>query len=342
MANSNKRKILTLWTSVIMAGILLLIFIDHKDMFNKSSSYQYGDKIEKLDFKDTDNNKVKLEEGYWYLMVLANGLERNFGFIKYIDHLLEDKFTESGLKVFVFSGEANVRAREFAAKNSISIPIFPTQTNHSNLRRLFKSAHKHRAVGLIEPSGKLVFVSDFIRENDVRQILEKHLKGRIDYSRKGKNKLKVGDLFTSIEVIDLKSGEDGIIDKESSPRLWLIFTSNCVACALKSILESYSGLQGNLLTKLKVTKGLIFSHFFNMDDLKHRLGELNITDDSYLSKAELAGIENNYYKSPNSDDNVVAVITDPGNRIVYKESYPKFLNHLKGDYFEKNKHLFRE
>jgi hypothetical protein len=344
MRKNSKKLVHAVWVALLFLTAALAYRFIQSTGSSTVDTYRLGDRAAPLISRSMENEGLKIEKGKWYLIVLSTGLERNFSFVKYIDHLSETTFSDPCLRFFVFDASPGTVIARFREENGVSIPILPAHENREVLERLFKPPWEQRAVRLIDSSGKISFAADFIRENDVRQILEKHLRGNIDYQSidNGSARLKTGDFFLSFNAIDIKSGAETVVDKELSPRLWFIFTARCVSCALKSSLSSYSSMEAGagLLSKLNIPVGLIFSPYFNPDDINRRLAELKIQAPAYLSRDELEGIENSYYRTPAPGKNVIVTITGGENKILYLETFQVFTDHLNGDYFEKNEHLF--
>ncbi|UCH96953.1 MAG: hypothetical protein JSV88_08915 [Candidatus Aminicenantes bacterium] len=334
------QKIFIKWWIIAIVAIMGF-FIVIWNVSDRPPSSDSEDDIGAIALKLLEDNRFKLEKGTWYFVVILKDLGSNYSFLKYIDYLFVDIFNDYKLKLIIFESLSTATYKESIKKNRIRASIFPIPAGDATyILGLLQGTTQQRAVCFIDTSGNVVFEANFVRENDVRLLLEKYLIGNIDYDRRKDFALKPGDSFNPIAVINIKTGEEIIIDKDMCPHLWFIFTSNCVSCALKSNLMTYSIIENSLLQKFNLTAGLLFSPYFSMKDIESKINKLKIVNDVFLAKDELKGIENSYYKSADSEDNVVIIITNSKNKIVYHESFTDFLDHLKGDYFEKNKQIF--
>jgi hypothetical protein len=317
-------------------GFILLILASSTfaflfyNRFSARHSFEYGDKIGRLEFKDAGNEKLRLNKGRWCLILVSKNLDRDYSLIKYINTLWSNKFRELQLDVVLLTD--STRSTEIFGKNKILFPILQFDDNLDFLSKLPEPV-RYPTIFLIAPSLKIEFVSNFIKEDDVRQILEKCILGRIGYSDSIKEgKLAIGDIFPPITVIDLVSGEEKVIKNDPGlfSHVWIIFTSKCISCSLKSYLLSYSIMEDELKEKSNLSIGLIFSQYFNKKDVVFRLGELKIKTKAFLAGSELFNIEDTYYKNMNTTDDVVVIMTDHDDQITYIESFSTFISDFKG------------
>jgi hypothetical protein len=137
------------------------------------------------------------------------------------------------------------------------------------LRRILKHDEDLRWIIIANPKFKVEFQSNFIREDDIRQLLEKYLTGKIGYNDEIKDEgLKVGEYLPPIKMLDLNTGKEVSITDESdeSPNLWIIFTSKCISCVFRSHLSMYSIIEKQIQS-LNIQPGLIFSAYFDKEEI---------------------------------------------------------------------------
>ena len=316
-------------------GFVLLILISIPivfllyNRFSSRHSFGYGDKLGALEFKTAENKKMGVMEGKWSLILVSKDLDKDYSLIKYIDTLWANKFRNLHLDVILLTDSA--RPAEIFGKNKILFPILQFDDNLDFIKKLPEPL-RYPTIFLIGPDLKVEFVSNFIKEDDVRQILEKYLLGGINYTGALKEgRAEVGDLFPPIKVIDLISGEETVINEEPcmSSHVWIIFTSRCISCSLKSYLLSYSLMEDDLRKKTDLSIGLIFSSYFNKKDVVSRLGELKVKTKAFLARSELFNVEDSYYKNLNSTDDVVVITTDHDDQITYIEPFSTFISDFK-------------
>jgi len=332
-------KFLIKWWVIALFAIVALIFAI-RYASNWKTSTGSDEKTGAIFLKLVSENGIKLEKSNWFIGVILDDLASNYSFLKYIDYLILDRFKDYKLRLIIFANPLKTPIQEFNTNKSISVEIFPILPNDVSTRRLLQGSSQRRAVCFIDSSSNIVFEANFIQENDVRLILEKHLSGKIVYDGEETPGLKKNDFFIPIRAIDVKTNDVTVIDSKLCPHLWIIFTSRCVSCALKSNLMTYSVLEDSLFRKLRVPVGLVFSPYFSMEEVEARINQLKISTDVFIAQDELRGIENPYYQNSDSENNVVCIITNPQNKVVYLGSFPLFINHLRGDYFDKNKQLY--
>lgn len=223
---------------------------------------------------------------------------------------------------------------EFRKKYKILFPVLSAQKNLNILRKNFKLGDYSRHILLIDPELKVKFSSNFVKEDDIRQILEKHLIGKITYINElQKKELKVGKLFPHIEVIDLNSKAKKIISKDFSQAryLWIIFTSSCISCILDNSLSMFSLMENDLRRKF-LNIGLIFSPYFNEEEIIHKVKKLNIQTPVFLAKSELYTIEDLYYKTPYENNDIICIIKDSNNLIENVWTFPELIKQAKGGF----------
>lgn len=323
------------WFMVLIFAIIVLFFLIWRGYFFNSTKEIKTD-IGTLSLKLIEYNRVKLEKGTWYFVVILSESVSHYSFIKYLNYLLDNIYNDYKLHLIIFSVSTETNASKYLDIANKKTSIFPVQGNSIPIMPFLRGSRQQRLVCFIGPSGNVLFEANFAQENDVRLILEKHLVGKINYYRKNDFSIKKGDSLDPLVILNIKSGEEIVIDEKMCPYLWIIFTSNCVSCALQSNLMTYSTLEQILSQKLNLPVGLIFSPYFSIEEIDFRINQLNIVNEVFIAKVELKRIENIYYKSPDSNKNVIAIIINTNNKVTYIEPFNVFYNHIKGDYFEKN------
>jgi hypothetical protein len=314
---------------------MVLLFLILKGYFFNSKK-EMKNNIGDLSLKLIDYNQIELEKGNWYFVVILSDSVSHYSFIKYLNYLLDNIYNDYKLHLIIFSISTETNSSKYMDTANKKTSIFSLRGNNISIMPLLRESRHQRVVCLIGPSGNVIFEANFAQENDVRLILEKYLIGKINYNRKDDFSIKKGDSLYPLVILNIKSGEEITIDEKMCPFLWIIFTSNCVSCALQSNLMTYSTLENILSQKFNLKVGLIFSPYFSMEEIEFRINQLNIVNEVFISKVELKKIENIYYKSPDNDKNVIALIINTNNKVIYIEPFTVFYNHIKGDYFEKN------
>jgi hypothetical protein len=317
---------------ILMGIVLVLLFIYnfYKYEYLIFRPIGYGDKVRNLEFIDTEKRKIDVKEGQWHLIVAATDLEREYSFIRYIDSMFKRKFQNLGLNIILLASNRNLEI--FKKKYNISFPIVKVESNKNSIRKLGKFK-----VLLINPGQKVEFISNFVKEDDIRQLLEKNLIGKIGYNSDfKKEKLEIGSPFPDIKIREV--GKYKILEGNfiPAPHFWIIFTSSCVSCALEYHLFLYSLIEKDLKRNLNTSVGLIFSPYFNEDEIIFRTKSLKIFTPVFIAESGLTVIEDDYYRKPYGEENVIVIKTDSNNDIIYLEGFSMFVKKLKeGNFDEK-------
>jgi hypothetical protein len=91
-------------------------------------------------------------------------------------------------------------------------------------------------------------------------------------------------------------------------------------------------LEGKLSGKLNISKSLLFSYFFQKEQITEQIKFYKIAAPVYLALEEIPGFESGYYKNI-SVDSIIVALTDRNNHIVYFESFPDFVMNFEGGHF---------
>lgn len=316
---------------------LILIFFAASLFCGKGGKiYKNGDLVPKLIFKNLKDNVSSLEKGNFNVILFFEYLESDPAISKYISRIYLDKYKELGLKIVLITNSKNDKIEDLIKKYNVSFPVLPLNKNRDILQKFFDTELSDRALIIINPEMKLESIYYFFKEEDVRQLFEKYLTGTISYSNDIKiDKLAVGNSFPEVNIIKLGLTMDRSETNTSkhSPQLWFLFSSKCVTCALKNYLLQYKLIENKLSGKLQVPKGLIFSQYFQEDEILEKIKFYKIETKVYLSAEEIAGFESEYYQNA-AEDNIVVVLTDKQNIMIYIDPFPDFVMKFSGGSFD--------
>lgn len=298
-------------------------------------TYKNGDKTRETILRNRDNSELVLESGNFNMVLFMKYFDSGPTLIKYVNRIYRDKYKELGLRVFLITNSMNRDISDLVKKHDISFPVFPIGENRDTLRKFIDYEENEQALIIINPEMKLESIYYFFKEDDIRQLFEKHMTGTITYgSDKKMDKLQVGDTFPGVSIRHIGGSVKTPITNTSelAPQLWFMFSSKCVACALNNYLMQYKLLEDKLSGKLKISKCLIFSHFFQKRQIAEQIKFYKINTPVYLAIEDIPGFESGYYKNV-SVDSIVVALTDRNNTIVYFESFPNFVMNFEGGHF---------
>jgi hypothetical protein len=240
------------------------------------------------------------------------------------------------LEIFLIAATVGYPETDPGEKYDLSLPLLPFAKNRKVLHRFFDTAGRDRALVIIEPGLKFDAVYHFFNEEDVRQLFEKYLTGSITYSSDVElTGLAAGDPFPAVAIARLASQhKDSLTDTAKlAPRLWFIFGSKCVSCALNNYLVQFKLVEKRAAKQIKIPGSLLFSRYFREEEIGERIKFYKIDAPVYLAKGEITGFENAYYKDAAADSILVAA-TDKNNDIVYIKPFPDFVMDFDGGKIE--------
>ncbi len=298
-------------------------------------TYKNGDKIREAILRNRDNSELVLEGGNFNVVLFMKYFDSDPTLVKYVNRIYRDKYKELGLHIFLITNSINRDISALVKEQDISFPVLPFSKNRNTLRKFIDPEDNEKALIIIDPDMKLESIYYFFKEDDIRQLFEKYMMGDITYgSDKKMDKLQVGDSFPVVSITHIGGSVKTPITNtsEPAPQLWFMFSSKCVACALNNYLLQYKLLESKLSEKLKISKFLIFSHFFQKGQIAEQIKFYKIVTPVYLALEDIPGFESGYYKNV-SADNIIVALTDRKNNIVYFESFPNFVMNFEGGHF---------
>ncbi len=320
---------------IIFIFLIVIFFL----VINKVLSpthYKTGTLIDGFTLKDINSKKFNLKPGNYNIIIFSKHFEKDFGLFKYINNLYEKKYADSGLNIFLIVPSSDGSIGNLKKEKDIHFPVLPFKENSRLVNKFFDPGSTDQALIIIDPAMVLESVYYFFTREDVRQLLEKHLLGTITYEDEIEpGFLGVGDIFPEISIKTLgAAGEQFTNTSNLGPRLWFIFGSDCVSCALNNYLLQYKLLEPKLSEKSKLPAALIFSPYFNKDELLEKIKHYQIHTLAYIAEDELEGIEDSYYKNAPGSKSIIVAATNNSNRIIYFSEFSNFVMELEGGQIE--------
>lgn len=331
-----EKRLILLKNSCTSALLAVFIIMTVLSCSSKGKMYQAGDTIQPFNFKNAANNESLLRGEKLNVILFSKFIEEDALLLKYIDRIFQDKYKNMNLDIFLIAETADETEADPGKKYDISLPILPFNKNKKFLQRFFDTAGSDRALIIIEPGLKFDAVYHFFKEEDVRQLFEKYLTGSITYSSDVKlAKLAAGDPFPPVIIARLAAQQkDSLADTSKlAPRLWFIFGSKCVSCALNNYLLQFKLVEKRAAEQIKIPGSLLFSRYFREEEISERIKFYKIDTPVYLAKEEIAGFENAYYKDA-AADSILVVATGKSNNIVYIKPFPDFVMDFEGGKIE--------
>ncbi len=262
----------------------------------EESRLAYGSKVGLFSVKDLNGKTIDLSDhGYAYkLLVFFNPLQAENSRLKYYD-VLSRRYSSRGLLVIGISGGTEEQTREFLNSSRIKFPVLVDSdlSIHRNLR--VGPHHEHGATIMIDRDG-IVRFSDLriLREDHIRQLVEKYLLGSVDYStfRPNLDIFKPNAALPDFRLLDVETGQEVRMGPSVAENLTLVvFSAHCSSCdldryldRLKQLSDAYTG--DNLVA--------IFGSNFSPGELRYYRKSKAISAKVYISLDKMPGLEDEY------------------------------------------------
>jgi len=282
---------------------------------NSENPLEYGDRIDlnalKRALQQTGSRDNSNPPTFLLLYFMRPSHFQHLKSIKYGDVLLR-RYGSSGLQAFLVTDAQPPETQDLVRREALSMPVLFDRD--SVLRLLLRAPDHYEHTLLIAPDGKIVFSLEGAPSEDLlRQIVEKHMVGVIDYSRDhAKQHYRVGETLPDIRVASIAGG----IVQTLAPRNAevVLISARCTACQLHAYMQRYRELttaSANGKSRL-----LVFSGRFPQQELLTDLTEGGVTTDNvYLAREPLGGLDNEYRTKSGDAELAVIVSVDGQGRI---------------------------
>lgn len=314
---------------------LLIVMFILMSCGGRQPVYETGDTVLDAIFKNSNNDEFVFEKGHFNIILYSKYLDDDIALVRYVDNIYLNKYKNAGLNILVLAHSIDKNINSIKNEHDISFPVLPLYKNKRVLQRFIDTGDSDRALIIISREMIVESIYYFFAEEDIRQLLEKYLTGTITYSSDIKiKKMELGETFPEVSITQLNQVEGKTVTNSSqkAPHLWFMFSSKCVTCALKNYLLQYKLLEKKLHEKIEIPAGLLFSHFFQKEQIIDQIKSYKISTGVYLAGEEIKGFESGYYKNVTLD-NIVVVLTDKANTILYMESLQDFVMQFEGGDF---------
>ena len=234
--------------------------------------------------------------------------------IKYGEALLK-RHQAAGLQVLGITDATECGVRRRAQGEELSFPVVCDKDG--TVRLLFHMPVHDEYAYLLSSGGQVVFSLPGAPPEDLmRQIVEKYVVGRIDYSRDQAQRLyRVGQPLPSISVVPVAGGKP--FDFTARDNELVIISARCTSCQLHAFIERYRALPPSDRPRF-----LIFSQRFPQQTLLKDLTMAGIpVDNIYLAQEPLGDLENEYRTKTGDDESSVIVEVDAAGRIEAVKSF---------------------
>ena len=140
----------------------------------------------------------------------------------------------------------------------------------------------------VDKASRIVFSTDYAEPNDLRQLSEKALTGKIRYPSLDESvELRTGDRFAGFRAVDLRTNEETSFTP--TLRSVVCFTSHCPECDLEEAIGKYALHQTQFLTE--GSSILLFSSRFSRTELVKSADRYGIRAPLFQATENIPGLE---------------------------------------------------
>jgi hypothetical protein len=177
-------------------------------------------------------------------------------------------------------------------------------------------------VFLVNPGGRVVFSAPVLLEDDLRQLLEQNLLGKVSYEpARHATSLTRGSPLPSVELTDMRTGS--VLDLKSLKNRDLVFvTARCTICQLVPALKIYQRLESEAPLRNGV---MIFSRRFHPGEVL-RQAQRNGVKSPLLQEVTLTeALEDSYLINGFAGHEVVVISVDAAGSVKEITAWPEFI-----------------
>jgi len=316
-------KFLLLIITLLILNILILFFrIENQ---NNTPKLFYGKIIPEISFYNTHGKIIPLKK-FNLLYFTSLQTSKDIRIAKFLN-ILYQKYSNSDLQVIGIVDLDKYSTRKFIEEERVSFPFINYKDNPS-INKIF--GQLFHTIILLDSSNTIRFIASFFTQNDIRQLIEKFIEGRISYPPFNKLEyLKEGDIYPTFRVKNLKNGNLGYFPRNNNT-LAIVLTGRCPDCILEKFKTFIPLIEEILPYSNEENKEivLIFSSKYLEKDILKVYRDVNL--EILLANGSIPGIEDSYNSIYYFNTDIVVVDLDKENVISYINSLDNFIKYMKG------------
>jgi hypothetical protein len=243
-----------------------------------------GDAFPKASAVDIDGKAVPWPTGPFFVIYTHHDSEMGVQLEKYL-RIQQQRQTQMLPVVTVVPG-SDKEVRNLLRDTGTPSIVVPDRGAWRRRLGLGSTAFK---LLLVDRSSNVTFAADYANPEDLRQLNDKTLSGRIQYPTiDNSTTLRVGTRFTGFSVVDVRTGEHTSFDSPAGATV-VCFTSHCPECDLESEIGRYAAKQMDAFDQRTVT--LLFSGRFSRADLARTASFYGIKNQLLQAVENIPGLE---------------------------------------------------
>jgi len=315
-------KFLSLIIILLTLNILILFFRIEKQ--NNMPKLFYGKIIPEISFYNT-NGKIIPFKKFNFLYFTSLQSSKDIRIAKFLN-ILYQKYSNSGLQIIGILDLDKYSTQKFIEEERLSFP-FINYKNNPSINKIF--GQLSHTIILLDDSNTIRFITSFFTQNDIRQLVEKFIEGRISYPPLNKLEyLKEGDVYPTFRVKNLKNGNLGYFPRNNNT-LAIVLTGRCPDCILEKFRTFIPLIEKLLPYSNEEDKEivLIFSSKFLEKDIRKMYRNVNL--EILLANGSIPGIEDPYNSIYYFNTDIVIIDLNRENIISYINSLDNFIKYMK-------------
>lgn len=283
---------------------------------NDEPALEYGDRVDMRAlaraFREAGYPDDLAAQKYLLLYFMRPSHFEHLRPMKYGNVLLQ-RHAENGLQVLIVSDAEPRDVGMLAMSESLSMPSL--YDKDLTLKRLLRVPEHYEHTFLLASDGRVVLSFAGVPPEDLlRQIVEKQVVGKIEYSRSAPSQMyKVGESLPRLRVSPVASGGPA---QDFAPRdaELVLISARCMACQMRAYMQRYRELVSS--SDPGKSRYLIFSQRFPRQELLADLTEGGVpADNVFLAREPLGDLESDYRTKTGDDDAAVIVSINREGRI---------------------------
>jgi hypothetical protein len=142
---------------------------------------------------------------------------------------------------------------------------------------------------VVDKASQITFSTDYAEPNDLRQLSEKALTGKIQYPSLDESaELRTGDRFAGFRAVDLRTNQEITFTPNLKSSV-VCFTSHCPECDLEEAIRKYALHQAQFRTE--PSSILLFSSRFSRTELVKTADRYGIRGPIFQATENIPGLE---------------------------------------------------
>lgn len=291
----------------IALGLLNIVFLVYALVWSSRSSQQniLGTRIPVSSFIDIDGRNIELKNT-WTVILFSSVESANSLVMARYAATLVDAYTPSKISIISIMNGNHKQLEDFRKRASVNYPLI---ADTPEIRRRFGFSNDSTFHVLINPEKRIKFASQMMEPEDLRQLLEKNVRGRISYRDfRQTEKLMVGAKLSPFEVRTLATDTVSSLALPRS-RTVIFFTAACPECSLEGYMKSYREFELRIPSHGEQPL-LVFSSRFRPMDLKVQSINSKVRSQIFQATGDIPLIEDTIALKVFVPYDIVALQTD--------------------------------